>query len=454
MVMTPASVLNYNNVAISPQQSDFTTIAQHMFELMLRNVASDGFVFTDPLAAGSFSTRGCIIASPSYPANLGTLDQDYVFNWTRDAAITAMELAASKLPAKPGEAPGSLVDYVNFANICQNSGAPIDRACFTIEGRPRPWTDQSDGPALQTLAILQAYSQLDAATQATAQTVIAKNVAFLLGPSPADDGIPVYADETTNLWEERSGFSFFARAVQLRCFQALTANSFGIPVPAATAAAITWLQTALPGHFSDGAYVTLLPRIAAGDPDFPYDPNCDIVMASIYGAIPVTDTKLLATAAQIRAYWEEHYPINAVDGANGMGPMIGRYPGDTYDGAVSSPVLGGHPWAPCTCNFAQLYYTLANAVSANGSVPFDSYSAPFFAQIGVAQTTPGSQAVTALQNAGDAMLNAIVFHSDHLELSEQFDGTSGYEKSVADLTWSYASFISAVRSKTSASILG
>jgi glucoamylase len=454
MVVTQTPVVNYLDVQISPQQSDPETIAQHMFELMLRNVASDGFVFADPLAPGSFSTRGCIIASPSYPANLGTLDQDYVFNWTRDAAITAMELAASNMPTRPGEAPGPLIDYVNFANICQNSGGLIGHACYTIEGQPRPWTDQSDGPALQTLAILAAYSQLDAATQVTAKTVIGKNINYLLGPSPTNGSIPVYQDKTTNLWEERLGFSFFARAAQLRCFQAITANPFGISVPPTTAAAITWLQSALAGHFIGGSYVTLLPQIAAGDPDFPYDPNSDIVMASIYGAIPCTDTKLLTTAAQIRSYWEAQYPINAADGANNIGPTIGRYPGDTYDGNVSNPVPGGHPWAPCTCNFAQLYYMLANAVSTSQSVPFDSLSAPFFAQIGVQQNTPWGQAVTALQNAGDAMLNAIIFHSDHLELSEQFDGTSGYEKSVADLTWSYASFISAVRAKTGSNVAG
>jgi hypothetical protein len=33
------------------------------------------------------------------------------------------------------------------------------------------------------------------------------------------------------------------------------------------------------------------------------------------------------------------------------------------------------------------------------------------------------------------------------ELSEQFDATSGYEKSVSNLSWSYASFLSAVRAK-------
>ena len=45
------------------------------------------------------------------------------------------------------------------------------------------------------------------------------------------------------------------------------------------------------------------------------------------------------------------------------------------------------------------------------------------------------------------MLQAIVFHSDHLELSEQFDATTGYEKSVSNLSWSYTSFLPAVRAK-------
>jgi len=46
------------------------------------------------------------------------------------------------------------------------------------------------------------------------------------------------------------------------------------------------------------------------------------------------------------------------------------------------------------------------------------------------------------------MLQAVVFHSDHLELSEQFDATTGYEKSVGNLSWSYASLLSALRART------
>ncbi len=47
------------------------------------------------------------------------------------------------------------------------------------------------------------------------------------------------------------------------------------------------------------------------------------------------------------------------------------------------------------------------------------------------------------------MLQAVIFHSDHYELSEQFDGVTGYERSVTNLTWSYAAFLSALRARAS-----
>src|SRR5262249_1305021 len=115
---------------------------------------------------------------------------------------------------------------------------------------------------------------------------------------------------------------------------------------------------------------------------------------------------------------------------------------------------GGHPWPVCTCAFAELYYRLANAISAAKSVPFGSLSAPFFAQVGVSASTPWDKAVTALQNAGDSMLPPAIYHTDHLELTDPCDGTSGFEKSVTNLTWSYAAFLSAVRAKTGKSVQG
>jgi glucoamylase len=425
-----------------------------MFALMMRNISSDGFVFADPVDPSRVSAPGCIIAAPTYPANAPGVNQDYVFNWTRDAAITAMELAAARLPTRPGVGVQPLIDYVRFAKTCQDNASPtLAHACFTIEGDPRPWTEQSDGPALQTLAILDAYPQLDDLSRAVAAQVIAANLAFLL---------KAYRDQTTNLWEEHQGYSFFARAVQLRCFREISTNTQGLGVPAGTSDAITWLQDALSEHWDANAsrYVSLIGFHGQQDPAGPgYDPNSDIVMAAVYGGIAVDDTRLLSTAAQLRAQWSNAnspsvYPINIADRAQNLGPLLGRYPADSYDGDTSAPVLGGHPWALCTSNFAELYYRLATQIAASGSVPYDSLSAPFFAQIGVdASTTPATVA-DSLTQAGDAMLHSVIYHSDNLELSEQFDGSTGYEKSVRDLTWSYAAFLSAVRARTGQPVQG
>jgi hypothetical protein len=56
--------------------------------------------------------------------------------------------------------------------------------------------------------------------------------------------------------------------------------------------------TALQTHWTGQYYQSLVPA-----PGNKYDPNIDIVLATIHGAIPVTDTKLLATAALLRSQW-------------------------------------------------------------------------------------------------------------------------------------------------------
>ncbi|RZS80171.1 glucoamylase [Motilibacter rhizosphaerae] len=435
---TPASgsapVTTYERVQSAPPPgADFDAVAQHMYGLMVRNVATDGFVFQAP-GTQTWSKPGCIIASPSYPADLSSIDQDYVFHWTRDAALTAFELVAAQ--QVPGTPSSMLSDYVRFSRACQTApGAPLHRGAYRIDASARPWSDQSDGPALRILAVLQALPLLDADAATAAEEVVATDTEFLLAH---------YQEPTTNLWEEVTGQSFFARSVQLRCFRELVATGRS-GTPAQEAA--DWLAAALDAHWDGTRYRSVLGEVPGG-----YDPNIDIVCAAVYGAVPLTDTRLLATLAELRATWTEGpaaYPVNAADAAQGLGPLFGRYPGDHYDGDVSDPdVVGGHPWALCTANVAELHYRLATAVQASGSLPLDALSTPFFAPLGITAASSPADAYAALRDAGDWMMRALVYHSDHLELSEQFDGTTGYEKSVRDLTWSYAAFLSAARARS------
>jgi glucoamylase len=224
--------------------------------------------------------------------------------------------------------------------------------------------------------------------------------------------------------------------------------------PAGLGQALSGLRNALGTHWSsnDGWYVSI-PRGVPKVPDF--DPNADVVMACVYGSIPCTYPKLLSTAAKLREAFDvggkHEYPINCDDHKlRDIGPMVGRYPGDTYDGDMQEQSNEGHPWAICTANFAQLYYLVAKEFQ-NGTGPaWDGLTAAFFTQVGLDEATvnAGGQAVAdALIAAADKMLRAIMFHSAEGHISEQFDKVTGYEKSVEDLTWSYAAFMSAVRAR-------
>ncbi|MEZ2390687.1 glycoside hydrolase family 15 protein [bacterium RCC_150] len=448
--------------SLAPGAVDPASLVPIMYTFMFRNIASDGFIYSDPQSPGDISRDskpGCIIAAPSFPADTPGIDEDYVFNWVRDGAITAMEVAKAHMPTRPGGTVQTLNDYVKFAALCHSNAQPPwtkGHACFNIAGDVRPWTGQNDGPALQSITILAAYDQLDPGTQKQAVDLVNSNVAYLLG-------LDVYKDPTTNLWEEHSGYSFFARSAQLRCFEEIQASTIaGIDKPAGLQPAIDWLHQALAGHWDGSKYVSMMADPGNGAQPSPqnpvvsgYDPNIDIVQSAVYGAIPVTDTKLLATAAQLRSQWEEggiaFYPINKADKEKlGIGPLFGRYPGDVYDGDTSHPVLGGHPWVLSTCNVAELHYKLAAEITSSGKVPVDDLSAPFFAQSGIDALTAPTAAAAALAATGDAMVLAVIYHSDNLELSEQFDGATGYEHSVRNLTWSYAAYLSAMRARTAA----
>ena len=435
--------LSYGSARPAVAQVDLATISKYMFWLMYRNVASDGLVFDDPVNPGIVSAPGCVLASPSWENSATHLTQDYVYHWTRDAAVVAIELAWAY---SNGTLPDNqaLTDYVLFSQACQQSAGDFDRASFYINGTQRPWTDQTDGPALQTVALLAMYRQLDTPAQAIAVGLINANLNFLQD---------AYQGQTYNQWEEEYGYSFFARSAQLRCFQAVAANTIGVTVPAWLPEALTWLVSALESHWNGEVYQSVLPVPA--DYRAPYDPNIDIVQAAVYGAESVTDPKVLATAAQLRAQWADpgsryFYPVNGADAARGLGPLLGRYPGDVYDGDTDE-LAGDHPWALTTANFAELYYRLAAKTVSLGTVAADPLSASFLSQVGVTAATAPRDAAASLRSAGDAMLQAIVYHSDHFELSEQFDAVTGFEKSVANLSWSYAAFLSAVRARTAAS---
>ena len=84
------------------------------------------------------------------------------------------------------------------------------------------------------------------------------------------------------------------------------------------AGGVSIAQQALASHWDGQYYQSMLPVPA--DYRAPYDPNIDIVMAAIYGAIAVTDTNLLATAAQLRGQSAGSATHRATFSASSMSP--------------------------------------------------------------------------------------------------------------------------------------
>ena len=168
--------------------------------------------------------------------------------------------------------------------------------------------------------------------------------------------------------------------------------------------------------------------------------------------MPCFDERMLATVAKLRDKFGKLYPINEQDQVLDIGPLIGRYPGDQYDGTVNQGEDMGHPWPLCTANLARFYYQCMVEIAKIPSVTIVETMEPFFKQIGFKRSgkiDQSSPEYNNLQNclliAGDKLMRAIVYHSDHLELSEQFDRTHGTCMSVRSLTWSYSSFIASSR---------
>lgn len=447
----------YQQAQAAIPQIDLVGLAPTMLAFMRANICSSAVVIEHkdqvPPYALRTSQPGCVIASPSFT---DVTNQDYVHHWVRDAAIVAMELAVSPQPDANG-VDRTLCDYVAFSKLCQDNVAAdpnVDffRACFNIDGTPRDWSDQKDGPAPQSLAFIQAWPYLDATAKATATQVAQKNLDEIVAQWDQDV-------EKFGPWEDVKGKSFFARATQVRFLEEVQKGTdLGLAEPDGFDTALNGLRKALDDHWlpDKKLYTSVLNR-QVGDPsqtdDSQYSPNSDVVMSCIYGSIACTDPKLLSTAAQIRRSYVKGgsaaYPINDDDETRGFGPLIGRYPSDRYDGNTADGINDGrHPWAVCTLNLAQLYYRLANAFGTGQGPVFNELTKPFFEDLGLDEATVtggGQPVVDALGTTGDKMLQAVIYHSDHFHLSEQFDAVTGYEKSVQDLTWSYAAYLSAAR---------
>jgi len=206
------------------------------------------------------------------------------------------------------------------------------------------------------------------------------------------------------------------------------------------------------------------------------------VDSSFAEVVPPYDSRLLATADALIQSMGPTYEVNRLDDEAGLpGVLLGRYPGDEYSGVIMSkgledPCVGfncGNPWFLTTHALAETLYEAASAF-AKGELKVDGLNNPFVlravdlarpaSQRGQAVSLPvgehaGPELARMLLEAGDGVLLRAKHHATRgMHMSEQIyrgDGKypgvePGAQFGVRDLTWSYASLLDALASRSSA----
>lgn len=426
---------------------------------------------------------GAVIASPSHQ------NPDYFFHWVRDSALT-MNVVVSLF-----EAPGSnhdrllqiLVNYVDFsrrnqmtANRSGPAGEGLGEPAFAVDGSPlnRDWgRPQNDGPALRSITLIRLARILLAqgnGALVSAKLYDGKNPSMTVIKTDLDFLVRHWREPSFDLWEETRGDHFYTEITQRRALVegAKLALQLGDPAAAQVyreQAALIEAQVMAHWNPERGYFLATLNANGglAGK-------NSGLDVAVILGVLHAigddgflapNNVMVLATAAHIEASFNAIYPINQnhVDASGAaLGAAIGRYPEDRYNGYATDQL--GNPWVLATAAFAELYYRSAGSLARAPEIKVTPKSQGFLEAVLRARHSSLSASklisrndprfalvFSALRDKGDQYLRRIKFHANpDGSLSEEMDRNSGFMTGADNLTWSYASFLTAVAQRPGA----
>lgn len=389
--------------------------------------------------------RGTVIASPS------RADPNYYFHWIRDGALV-MDVVRG---CSEGTADLLFEDFIALSEIQQNlpnlSGG-LGEPRFEVGGQSssEDWgRPQGDGPALRASLLIRNWDGRE-----VTRRVIERDLEFVARH---------WRDRTFDLWEETRGLSFYTLMVQRRALQDGQRWSKNTSIPIDWEREIRAIRSTLERFWDPG--LGYLRGHLEETPKFKHPSGLDlsVILAAIHAADPadefgVIDDRVLATALELRRRFEREYAINQLPELAHLGPAIGRYPEDTYDGVRVN--TRGNPWYLATSAFSELHFRAAAEWSKRGKIRVSPLNAPFFESL-TAMTGKKipletldrknplfHSLIRALLQEGDRYLARVQYHmSPDGRMAEQFHRDGGFPQGARDLTWSYAAWISARRAR-------
>ncbi|KAF7782370.1 CAZyme family GH15 and CBM20 [Agaricus bisporus var. burnettii] len=394
---------------------------------------------------------GIVIASPSHS------DPDYLFTWTRDASLVFAVIIDQYTLGLDTSLRSHIDNFVSSQKIIQQVSNPsgtistgglgepkfnIDETAFTGSwGRP-----QRDGPALRANALITWSNHLLKQNNASYVTstlwpIIKLDLDYIKN---------TWNQSSFDLWEEVSSSSFFTTAVQHRSLRqgAALANAIReTSVVADYTKQADNLLCFMQSYWNTGGYMTAntgggrtgkdANTVLASIHTFDAAAGCDAATFQ-----PCSDRALANLVAYVNAF-RSIYAINSGVPSN-VGIATGRYAEDVY--------FGGNPWYLTTLAVAEQLYDALIVWKNQGSITVTNLSKPFFSLFssGISTGTFSSSSstfntlITGVQNYADSFVNVVAKHTPSGGgLAEQYSRNDGNPLSAFDLTWSYASLLTA-----------
>ncbi|MGZ3723418.1 MAG: glycoside hydrolase family 15 protein, partial [Bdellovibrionales bacterium] len=403
---------------------------------------------------------GTVIASPS------RTNPDYFFMWIRDAALT-MEVISDRT---------LMQNYIDISIRHQNEpaksglGEPkfnVDGTSYTGDwGRP-----QNDGPALRAMTAIKFAQQLLSEGKqdyVRAKLYSAQMPAHSLIKTDLEYIAHNWQAKNFDLWEEVFGRHFYTLLAQKTALNmgADLADQLGDGGAANFYHTQARAIDAALNEFWDGNRGYILGTLEqSGGPDHSSGLDVAVILAALHSTrgtdnFGVTDDRILATSLKLQQSFAAIYKVNQIPEFRDLGTAIGRYPEDHYTGYTSRNDTLANPWFLATNAFAELYYRAAGQFTKNGTIAITTLNKPFFQALrglnGVTLNAGqvfdrGSSTfdliVKSLVDDGDRFIARVRFHANGVHLSEQFDRETGHITGAYDLTWSYASLITALQAR-------
>jgi len=413
---------------------------------------------------------GTVVASPSKS------HPDYFYHWNRDASLVmnfVIRLYKNTTIAKEKDALLQyLYDFTILTHKHQNANTPggLGEVKFYVDGSPftGPWgRPQNDGPAIRAMAMTK-----------FARILLAQGKEAFVREHLYDGNMPTQAiikrdleyvshnwqNHDFDLWEEVKGHNFFTRLMQRRALLdgALLATDLGdIGAAAWYRQQAEKIGNALNWHWDSnrGIFLSTLNRV--GGIGYKSGLDASVILGLIYSErtnddFGMLDDRFMSNANKIIEKFSSNYSINRA--TRDLGPAIGRYAEDTYDGYSTGRT--GNPWFLITSGFANYHYKLASAIKEKGAIKITYTNQNFF------RTVPGlkgklqvgqvfkkgnrhfSNILNTLIQKGDSFLKRVRLHAgSDGSMSEQMNRESGVMQGAKNLTWSHSSYLHAIISR-------